>query len=89
MTFINQPRPRRRIRYGTGIDVLGDLLDLGVEQSVISKNGAYYTFAEESLGQGRERACSTLSERADLRAKIEASLPKTAAAQRANEAEAA
>jgi recombination protein RecA len=77
------------IRYGTGIDMLGDLLDLGVEQSVIGKNGAYYTLGDESLGQGRERARSTLSERADLRAKIEAGLPKTAAAQRANEAEAA
>jgi recombination protein RecA len=77
------------IRYGTGIDMLGDLLDLGVEQSVIGKNGAYYTLGDESLGQGRERARNTLSERADLRAKVEAALPKTAAAQRGSEAEAA
>jgi recombination protein RecA len=76
------------IRYGTGIDMLGDLLDLGVENGVIGKNGAYYTFADESLGQGRERARALLHERADLRAKVEAALPK-AAAQHANEAEAA
>jgi recombination protein RecA len=77
------------IRYGTGIDMLGDLLDLGVEAGAIGKNGAYYTLGDESLGQGRERARNTLSERADLRAKVEAGLPKTAAAQRGSESEAA
>ncbi len=64
------------IRFGSGIDALGDLLDLGVESGIVTKSGAYYTFAEESLGQGRERARATLLERADLRAKLEAGLPK-------------
>jgi recombination protein RecA len=64
------------IRYGNGIDALGDLLDLGVEHGVINKNGAYYTFGDESLGQGRERARGALSERADMIARIEAQLPK-------------
>jgi len=64
------------IRFGSGMDALGDLLDIAVESGVVSKNGAYYTFADESLGQGRERARATLLERADLRAKIEAALPK-------------
>jgi recombination protein RecA len=64
------------IRFGTGIDALGDLLDLAANAGIVSKNGAYYTFAEESLGQGRERARATLLERADLRDKIEAALPK-------------
>ncbi|HEX6240743.1 MAG TPA: recombinase RecA [Polyangiales bacterium] len=78
------------IRYGSGIDGLGDLLDVAVESGVVTKNGAYYTLGDESLGQGRERARALLSERADLRAKIEVALPKTAAARGgANEAEAA
>jgi recombination protein RecA len=64
------------IRFGTGMDSLGDLLDMAAEAGVVSKNGAYYTYADESLGQGRERARSTLLERADLREKIEQALPK-------------
>jgi recombination protein RecA len=64
------------IRYGTGIDALGDLLDLAVEAGMVTKNGAYYTCGDESLGQGRERARATLLERADLRGKIEAALPR-------------
>jgi recombination protein RecA len=68
------------IRYGTGIDAVADLLDLGAEAGIIVKNGSYYTLGDESLGQGRERARATLTERADLRAKVEAALPKTAPA---------
>jgi recombination protein RecA len=64
------------IRFGTGIDALGDLLDSAAESGVITKNGAYYTYADESLGQGRERARTTLLERTDLREKIEAALPR-------------
>jgi recombination protein RecA len=65
------------VRYGAGIDSVADLLDLGAEHNVITKNGSYYTMGDESLGQGRERARQCLLERADLRAKIEASLPRT------------
>ena len=64
------------IRFGGGIDALGDLLDIAAESGVVAKNGAYYTYSDESLGQGRERARATLLERADLREKIEAALPK-------------
>jgi recombination protein RecA len=64
------------VRFGTGIDALGDLLDIATEAGVVQKNGAYYTFADESLGQGRERARTALLERAELRDKIVAALPK-------------
>jgi recombination protein RecA len=69
------------IRYGTGIDALGDLLDLAVESGVVGKNGSYYTCGDESLGQGRERARGALAERADLRQRIAAALPTKAAVQ--------
>jgi recombination protein RecA len=75
------------IRFGTGMDALGDLLDLAAEAGVVSKNGAYYTYADESLGQGRERARSTLLERKDLFARIEAQVASTA--MKRDEAEAA
>jgi recombination protein RecA len=65
------------VRFGTGIDALGDLLDIATEAGVVQKNGAYYTFAEESLGQGRERARTALLERAELRDRIAAALPKS------------
>ena len=64
------------IRFGVGMDKVADLLDLGVESGVINKNGAYYTYADESLGQGRERARQCLIDRPELYAKIEAALPK-------------
>ena len=40
------------IRFGSGMDALGDLLDTAAEAGVVSKNGAYYTFADESLWAG-------------------------------------
>ncbi|MET0283929.1 MAG: recombinase RecA [Polyangiales bacterium] len=62
------------IRYGTGIDALGDLLDSATESGLVTKNGAYYSLGEESLGQGRERARQSLLERTELRQRLEAQL---------------
>ncbi|MFW5875771.1 MAG: recombinase RecA [Myxococcota bacterium] len=44
------------IRYGEGIDGVGDLLDLAVEGGTVQKNGAYYSLDGSNLGQGREKA---------------------------------
>jgi len=48
------------IRYGEGIDAVGDLLDATVEAGVVKKNGAYYSHAGANFGQGRERAREAL-----------------------------
>jgi recombination protein RecA len=48
------------IRYGSGIDAVGDLLDLAVARKVVEKSGAYLSFRGESLGQGREKARALL-----------------------------
>ena len=48
------------IRYGHGIDVVGDLLDTAVELGVVKKNGAYYSHDGANFGQGRERAREAL-----------------------------
>jgi recombination protein RecA len=58
------------IRYGSGIDALGDLLDKAVERDLIKKNGAYYAYEGASLGQGRERARESLIADAELRERV-------------------
>jgi len=43
------------IRWGTGIDAIGDLIDVAVTASVLERSGAHYRFAGNSVAQGRER----------------------------------
>jgi recombination protein RecA len=59
------------ILYGHGISREGDLLDLGSEQSIVEKSGAWYSFQGERLGQGRETARTFLKEHSDIRTKID------------------
>jgi recombination protein RecA len=59
------------IMYGFGISKEGSLLDLGVEEGVVAKSGAWYTYGEERLGQGREAAKDYLKEHTDIRDEIE------------------
>lgn len=47
------------IMYGTGISKEGSILDLGVDNEVVNKSGAWYTYEGERLGQGREAARSS------------------------------
>ena len=49
----------------------GDLIDLGVEAGVIQKSGAWFSYGEERLGQGRENVRVFLKENADLRDRIQ------------------
>src|SRR5210317_1622537 len=58
------------ILYGEGISKEGDLIDLGVAANVIQKSGAWYSFGEERLGQGRENVRIFLKENKDLYEKI-------------------
>lgn len=62
------------IRYGKGIDAVGDLLDRATEAGVLEKSGAYYRFQGKNLAQGRENARVTLESDAKLRSTIEAAL---------------
>ena len=59
------------IMYGEGISREGCLIDMGVDMGVIGKSGAWYTFNEERLGQGRESAKQFLQENPELSATIE------------------
>jgi recombination protein RecA len=58
------------IIYGTGISREGDLLDLGVDLDVIEKSGAWYSFNEERIGQGRENVRRFLAEHQDIMSEI-------------------
>ncbi len=62
------------IIYGEGISREGELIDLGVEQGVVDKSGAYFSFGNTKLGQGREAAIEFLKGHKDVAAKIEAAL---------------
>ena len=58
------------IMYGYGISREGDLIDIGVAQSIIQKSGSWYTYGEERLGQGREGAKTYLKENTDITQEI-------------------
>ena len=59
------------IVYGEGISRIGDLLDLGVENDIVDKSGAWYSYQDERIGQGRENAKKFLKDHPDMVAEIE------------------
>jgi recombination protein RecA len=59
------------ILYGQGISREGGLIDLGVEQGIVRKSGAWYTYDGDQLGQGKENARTFLRENPDLANAIE------------------
>jgi recombination protein RecA len=58
------------ILYNEGISYEGDLLDLGVDAGAVEKSGAWFTFEEERIGQGRENARRFLKENPDARDRL-------------------
>jgi len=59
------------IIYNEGISKIGEILDLGSELNVIDKRGAFYSFGDIRLGQGRENAKEYLQQNPELCAEIE------------------
>jgi recombination protein RecA len=59
------------ILYGVGISREGSLIDLGVEQGIVRKSGAWYTYEADQLGQGKENARNFLRDNEDLANAIE------------------
>jgi recombination protein RecA len=59
------------IIFGTGISREGGLIDLGVEQSIVRKSGAWYTYEGDQLGQGKENSRNFLRDNPDLANEIE------------------
>jgi recombination protein RecA len=59
------------ITFGQGIDRVGDLLDLAADSGVADKSGAWFSWKETRLGQGREKSCIFLRENPDVLATLE------------------
>ncbi len=59
------------IMYGEGISKTGELLDLGVKAGVVEKSGAWFSYGDERIGQGRENAKKFLKENTRIAIEIE------------------
>ncbi len=64
--------------YGEGFSVEGELLDLGVKLKLVEKSGAWFTFGEHKLGQGREKAKEFLRTNPDVKAELEKAIREKA-----------
>ena len=64
------------IMYGEGISREGDLLDLAVNNNLLEKSGAWYSYKGERIGQGRENARQFLKDNVDTFVKLEAEVRK-------------
>jgi recombination protein RecA len=62
------------IMYGEGISRMGDLIDLAAEKEIIQKSGAWFSFDDERIGQGRENAKVFLKEHPEVAQAIEVKL---------------
>src|SRR5699024_6642742 len=59
------------ILYGTGISREGSLIDFGVDQGIVKKSGAWYTYDTDQLGQGKENARRFLLNNPEMAQEIE------------------
>ncbi|MBE1295230.1 MAG: recombinase RecA [Rhodobacteraceae bacterium] len=59
------------IMYGEGISKMGELLDLGVAAGVVNKSGAWFSYGDERIGQGRENAQQFLRDHPEIAYDIE------------------
>src|SRR5476649_831701 len=62
------------IMYGEGVSKTGELIDLGVKAGIVEKSGAWFSYEDRKLGQGRENSKAFLKANPDMTAKIEAAI---------------
>jgi len=62
------------ILYGRGISREGEIIDMGVDQGLVEKSGAWYSYKKERIGQGKDNAREFLIENPGVAAEIEASI---------------
>jgi recombination protein RecA len=60
------------ILYGEGISRAGEIVDLGVQQGIVDKSGAWYSYKGERIGQGKDNARQFLKDNPQIAAEIEA-----------------
>ena len=65
------------IMYGEGISKTGEIIDLGVKEAIIEKSGAWFSYGDERIGQGRENAKMYLKENENICNEIEEKIRKS------------
>ncbi|MEM9623547.1 MAG: recombinase RecA [Pseudomonadota bacterium] len=63
-----------QILYGKGINHTGEVLELGVQQGIVEKSGAWYAYNGDRIGQGRKNAADFLDDNPDMRDEIESKI---------------
>ncbi|GAB4175670.1 MAG: recombinase RecA [Thalassobaculales bacterium] len=66
------------VMYGEGISKTGELIDLGLKANVVEKSGAWFSYAGQRIGQGRENAKAFLRDNPDIARQIEATVRQNA-----------
>jgi recombination protein RecA len=64
------------ILYGEGISREGELIDMGVEAKVVEKSGAWYSYGDERIGQGKDNARNYLKENPEVAKRLESEIRK-------------
>jgi recombination protein RecA len=59
------------ILYGEGISKVGDILDLAVDRNIVDKSGAWFSYGNERIGQGRENSRVFLLDHPEMLKEIE------------------
>jgi recombination protein RecA len=63
-----------QIMYGSGIYHMGEVIDLGVKCELVKKSGAWYSYQDNKIGQGKANAAAYLEEHPDIAREIEAGI---------------
>jgi recombination protein RecA len=63
-----------QILYGSGINRMGELIDLGVKCGFVEKSGAWYAYGGDKIGQGKNNACEYLRQHPEVTAELDARL---------------
>ena len=66
------------IMYGEGISKMGELIDMGVAAGIVEKSGAWFSYGDQRIGQGRENAKQFLRDNPDISEEIENSIRESA-----------
>ena len=69
--MLSEQKAEFDIMYGKGISSVGNILDVAAEADIVKKAGAWYSYGEERLGQGRENAKDFLEENPDILKEID------------------
>ena len=62
------------VMFGEGVSLVGDVLDLAVNHEIVNKTGAWFSYKDQRLGQGREKAKDFLNQNPEIFAEIQGSV---------------